>query len=253
MTIVDEPSSVADSSGSTPRQRGTRGGRGTRWLIVALVVVVAASIVMIVWLVAGDDETTTDSAATSPSAEKPVVEEQLTDSSGVEVSDQSASEDQSSALEAEAGEQPALTDEPEYIEVSFDGDECTVSGQAVHAGDEKLLTVFTTSDEYARASLYVFELLDGRSYQDLVAAQPSPGEYFMEPDFVELRGTDPAESFRRSNEMDLADNQFLTAYSLDEGEHAILVGLREFEDSLLGWQGWHGGIWLCSPLQVTQS
>jgi hypothetical protein len=130
----------------------------------------------------------------------------------------------------------------EIIEVSFDGNECTVAGATeVPPGDHAFLLTDVSGRD--GAALYARKLLDGHTFQDALdidkeaggPGTPRPGQSwqgYVIPDF------DPPE-------VDLADNQQLLAVSLEPGNHLLLVWVPDPPGSF--------GIWLCGPLDVVES
>lgn len=127
----------------------------------------------------------------------------------------------------------------EPIEVSFDGNECTVAGASeMPAGDRSF--VLTDMSDLDGVTVFARKLVDGHSFQDALdieAASGGPGAYWPRPSWAAdvMPNFDPPE-------MDLADNQQLLAVSLEPGEH--LVAIYAINPEL---------IWLCAPLDVVES
>ncbi len=69
------------------------------------------------------------------------------------------------------------------IEVTFDGNECTVSGPTeIPTGNYPF--VWNDLSEQQNTDFWVSRLLDGKTFQDLLDLQSEPGEYFPKPSWV---------------------------------------------------------------------
>ena len=126
----------------------------------------------------------------------------------------------------------------EIVEVSFDGSECTVAGSTeVPPGDHAfLLTDVSNRDD---VGLYARNLLDGHTFQDALDLEKEhggPGSARPRPSWFGnvIQTFDPPE-------IDLADNQQLLAFSLEPGNHLLLI-----------WAAPNSS-WLCGPLDVVES
>ena len=126
-------------------------------------------------------------------------------------------------------ETPTPTTEPIEItfEVTFDGNECTVSGPTeVPTGD---YSFFLNNVSDRRVVLGVTQLLEGHTFQDMVDLQSEPGDPF----FIE---------YWMSKPFYYTKDHITWTVSLDEaGEHGILIS-----------EYGHVGIWLCIPFQVIE-
>ncbi len=120
------------------------------------------------------------------------------------------------------------------IEVTFDGNECTVAGPtALPKGEYNFILRYPSE---GRVDLWMSFLQDGKTYQDLRALQSEPGEYFQEPSWVLW---DPR-ILRGWNES--ADGEVFTFMLNKVGEHVIYVGTYS-----------PGAIWFCAPMVVTEA
>ena len=127
---------------------------------------------------------------------------------------------------------PTPTATPTPIVVTFDGNECTVSGPTELPTGEHSFLVKDLSGQ--RLLLYVSRLVDGKTFQDMLDLQSEPGEYYSKPSWVIYPG--------RTSER-IAEGEDLFTFSLDkEGEHAIYL----FGD-------WPLSLWFCAPLKVMEA
>jgi ABC-type transport system substrate-binding protein len=132
--------------------------------------------------------------------------------------------------------EPAATPPPldAAIEVTFDGNECTVAGPAeLPRGEYNVILKYPSE---GRVDLWMSFLQDGRTYQDLLDMQSEPGEYFQEPNWVLW---DPR-ILRGWNES--VDGEIFTFMLNKVGEHVIYVGNYS-----------PGAIWFCAPLMITEA
>jgi hypothetical protein len=122
----------------------------------------------------------------------------------------------------------------EAIEVTFDGDECTVAGPTeLPSGEHNFILKYPSE---GRVDLWMSFLQDGKTYQDLLDMQSEPGEYFQEPSWVLW---DPR-ILRGWNES--VDGEVFTFMLNKVGEHVIYVGTYS-----------PGAIWFCAPMVVTEA
>jgi hypothetical protein len=120
------------------------------------------------------------------------------------------------------------------IEVTFDGNACTVAGPTeLPRGEYNFILKYPSGE---RVDLWISLLQDDKTYQDLLAMQSEPGEYFQEPSWVLW---DPR-ILRGWNES--VDGEVFT-FMLDKvGEHVIYAGTYS-----------PGAIWFCAPMVVTEA
>jgi len=119
------------------------------------------------------------------------------------------------------------------IEVTFDGNECTVSGPTELPTGDHSFVLKDLSEQYQ--ALYVSRLLNGKTYQGLLDLQSEPGEYYPQPSWVVHKGS---KGMRRN-----AKGEKVYTFSLDkEGKHAIYIG----SSSPLS-------LWFCAPLKVIEA
>ncbi len=123
---------------------------------------------------------------------------------------------------------------PEAIKVIFDGKGCTASGPTSVTTGEQYFIV--DSPKYFGMELYVSMLLDGHGYQDLLDPQTGPGDYYPKPSWVVYATRTPGAPSGRI----LAEDEQEYRYTLDQPEHLHVIYL-----------GTPGGLWFCSPLEVT--
>ena len=124
------------------------------------------------------------------------------------------------------------------VDVTYDGQGCTVSAPELPIGDYSF--VLTNESQRESTPLYVVQLVDGHTYQELVdmqAAIGGPPTFMPMPEWAVFA----LRSFG-APALDLADNQELYAFSLDEGEHAVYVRIEN-----------PSAIHLCDQLDVVPS
>jgi hypothetical protein len=131
--------------------------------------------------------------------------------------------------------------ESEIIEVTFDGNECTVAGPTELPPWDHHAFVLTDASDLG-AVLFARKLTGGHTYQDVLDAQEEaggPGSYWRRPSWV-------ASALGRPDlfEVDLADNQGLVAVTLEPGNHYFLALYTTTGPE---------GIWLCAPVDVVES
>lgn len=115
------------------------------------------------------------------------------------------------------------------IEVTFNGNECTVSGPSEIPIGERPIILNDLSDMNMR--LFVSRLIDGKTFQDLLDLQSEPGELYPAPSWVV-----DAQKYSASDSED-------SIYVLDEpGEYALYVYSLSPEI-----------LWLCAPRQVIEA
>jgi len=71
---------------------------------------------------------------------------------------------------------------PEGIEVTFDGNECTVSGQTESPIGEHSFILNDLSE--MNSELWVLRLRNGKTFQDLLDEQGEPGVWWAKPSWV---------------------------------------------------------------------
>jgi len=76
----------------------------------------------------------------------------------------------------------ACTGEPEKLEVTFDGKECTYSGPTEFVTGDHSFVYEDSSDQ--EQVVWASRILDGYTYQDELDLQSEPGEYFDIPSFI---------------------------------------------------------------------
>ncbi len=134
--------------------------------------------------------------------------------------------------------EPTGETESEIIEVTFDGNECTVAGPTEVPPGDQAFVLTDVSD--LGAVLFARMLVDGHTFQDALDTEQEaggPGVYWTRPSWFAGAPVD-----MDPPEIDLADNQQLLASRLYAGNH--LVGLYTTTGSEL--------IWLCGPLDVVE-
>ena len=128
---------------------------------------------------------------------------------------------------------PTSLPTPTPIVVTFDGNECTVSGPTELPTGEHSFLLKDLSGQ--RQVLYVGHLLDGKTFQDLLDRQSEPGEYVPKVSWVIHAGKIGTER--------IAEGELVYTFSLNkEGEHAIYLGAA---DPL--------SLWFCAPLKVMEA
>lgn len=116
------------------------------------------------------------------------------------------------------------------IEVTFDGNECTVSGPTeVPMGNYPF--IWNDLSEQQNTDFWVSRLLDGKTFQDALDLQSEPGEYYPKPSWIVHV---PAYySFKAEVWIVVLENV---------GEHAVYVG---------GYKP--NSLWFCAPIQVIEA
>ena len=123
----------------------------------------------------------------------------------------------------------------EVFEIVFDGVACEVNGPTeVVAGAYPFVITDVSGMEGVDTRTMVIG--DGHTYDDVLASQSEPGEYFVPP-WVELS---PIAFIAFDGE--LQENQTVKTLELEVATHAITVGT-----------GSPSGVWVCGELQVTGS
>lgn len=120
------------------------------------------------------------------------------------------------------------------FEIMFDGNDCIVTGPAEVPAGEYTFIFIDQSDR--NAELWVANISDGKTFQDLVDMQPGPGIDYPKPEFVHY---DP----RISRETEELEGRRVDTciYNLDVvGEHAIYCGSVQP----------NAGLWFGAPLIV---
>jgi hypothetical protein len=125
---------------------------------------------------------------------------------------------------------PGLIPEGIIIEFVSKTEGCTVSGPTeVPPGEYTFVLV----DKVEGRGFYVSYLLDGYTFQDVLDIQGRPGRHWPKPDWVEY-------AHAIDGGLDVARNELVRTYSLEEGDLMIYVGGTN-----------PLGNWFCSPLTVT--
>ena len=125
---------------------------------------------------------------------------------------------------------------PEEIEVTFDGNECTVSGPTeLPMGDHS----FVLNDlSEMNAELWVLRLLDGKTFQDLLDERGEPGMWWPQPGWVGY-------ARHAGGPLKNANGGEVWTYLVDiEGDYVIMVG--EYTPA-------SKRIWFCPPLKVIET
>lgn len=120
------------------------------------------------------------------------------------------------------------------FEVTFDGNECTVSGPTeLPTGDHSFVWKDLSEENI---DLWVARLLDDKTFQDLLDLQSEPGEYYPQPSWT----VHPTQLGRAWNESIGGE---VYTFSLNiEGEYVTLVG---------GYSPL--SLWFCAPLKVIEA
>jgi hypothetical protein len=131
------------------------------------------------------------------------------------------------------------TQEPQPIEVTFDGKRCIVTGPTkLPVGEHQLVfrdLVENNADSF-HADLYVQNYSDGKTLEDYLDYQGEPGKYFKDPPWairVTKRGIEWNESI---------EGKIYTFLLNETGEHVIVM----IENSPLG-------VWICAPFWVIEA
>ena len=123
----------------------------------------------------------------------------------------------------------------EVFEIMFDGVECEVNGPSeVAAGTYPF--VITDVSGVEGVDVRTMVIGEGHTYDDVLASQSEPGQYFTPP-WVELS---PIAFVAFDGE--LQENQTVKTLDLEIATHAITIGT-----------GSPSGVWVCGELQVTGS
>jgi len=117
---------------------------------------------------------------------------------------------------------------PPPIEITWDGNECIVSGPSEVPTGQYLFIWNNLSDEPA-VEFWVSQILDGKTYQDVLDLQDEPGDYVPKPSFI-------------SNAPGYFDN--------DDEVWRIMLGESGDYYIVLGHKHW---MWHCVPLQVFEA
>jgi len=155
--------------------------------------------------------------------------------------------DQSGAPEVAVPEPDEASGDSDIFTVTFDASGCTVSGRPEVPAGLHFFILKNSSD--VLPGMVLVKPLDGNTAQDLLDLQSSPGVFFDQPDWVAYANAEPAEAGRFSLDTELAEDERAYAFTLEEGENAIVVG-----NHLVGWRTlWAGEapLWVCSALLVT--
>jgi hypothetical protein len=124
---------------------------------------------------------------------------------------------------------PKPEDEPIFFgEVTFDGNECTVEGPGEVSTGKYYFTLDDQSDK--KIQLWINQILEDKTFEDLLAWQEAPGVYRAPPDWIEH----PSSTFSAK-----AGKRI---YDLDKvGNYATLVG------------GFNPmSLWFCEPFRVVE-
>jgi len=117
------------------------------------------------------------------------------------------------------------------IEITYDGNECTVSGPTELPTGWHSFVIYDLSE--LDVALYVSRLTDGKTFKDLLDEQGEPGRYWLKPSWV-IHASQPGVAWNKP------DGGLVHTYNLTkEGEHAIYIG---------GYTPM--SIWFCAPFQV---
>ncbi len=128
------------------------------------------------------------------------------------------------------------TQVPQPIEVTFTGEECTVTGPTeLPMGEHQFILRDLTEKN---ADLFVQYFIDGKTVQDYLDLQSEPGEWVEYTNntltiMAIMRGAEWNESI---------DGKVYTYLLNEEGEHVILVGGHSPRS-----------IWICAPLWVIEA
>jgi hypothetical protein len=135
------------------------------------------------------------------------------------------------------------------VEIVFDGTECSVGRDSVPAGDRAFLLTNTSDLEMLRGDIYIGNLPQGSTYQDLIdrqAAYGGPPNTIPTPVWEGELGIEyEAPSFAAPPDIEPAANQTLIMALLTPGTD--FVELYNNANPTNDWQQW-----LCTPaLNVT--
>ena len=120
----------------------------------------------------------------------------------------------------------------EKVEITFDGNNCTVTGPtSLSVGEHQF---FLNNLSGKNFGFWVSRLKGDHTFQDLLDEQGEPGQYYLSlTNWVTLSAT---------TEFEYGENgqSIYTIYLSSEGEYAIYL----FDSAA------HEETWLCAPLQV---
>ena len=158
-------------------------------------------------------------------------------------------DDGKSADESAGAETPSEeTVQTQVDETSIDGatftatqedDGCTLTGPSEVPAGETYLVVAKDLTDGSFNNLYVSLLADGHTYEEFVALQPSPGEYFPKPAFIVYATADHEAAFEFSSAAALADDEAGYAYVSEPGPHAVYTAARGNQ------------LWICGTFDAT--
>ena len=144
------------------------------------------------------------------------------------------------AADAETPASPDSTsDEMDIFTVTQAGDGCAVSGPTEVRADQVYYFILKDPSESAR-SLYVGRLTEGKTFQDLLEPQTSPGDPYPSPSWLIHAEPDGFAMVEFSETADLSDDERAYAFSVEPGPHAIFTHSGEL-----------GELWFCAPFQAT--
>lgn len=120
------------------------------------------------------------------------------------------------------------------IEVTFDGNKCTVSGATEVTRGVNSIVLIDLSGEID--DLQALHLLDGHTYQDLIDLQGGPGKNYTGQSWI-------VQSMRIGKKWNESiGGDVYTFYLQDEGEYSIVVAkLNPIK------------VWFCAPLKVIEA
>ncbi len=136
-----------------------------------------------------------------------------------------------------------LTQGGDVFEITFENDLCTVTGHAESAAGIRIFVLRNLDETGLRPNLNVVELIDGHTWEELVASVSGHGLAFNplpRPEWALDVDGKPSAAFRYQQDHDLADNERTYAFDLDPGPHAIVA--YQYDPI---------GVWLCAPFEVT--
>jgi hypothetical protein len=125
---------------------------------------------------------------------------------------------------------PTLMDDPILFgEVTFDGNECTVAGPLEVPRGYYYFILNDMSDK--NLQLWVNQILEGKTFEDLLDWQPEPGEYVPPPKWIEHPST---------------------TYSVDAGTMVHVLDQVGVYTTLVG--GYNpSSLWFCEPFRVVEA
>ena len=129
----------------------------------------------------------------------------------------------------------------EQLVITFDGNECVVSGPSELAVGEQPIILKNTTEK--NLTLGFNQFLDGHTYQDLVDHLNQLGgkadiSGSDRPDWVNFRAT----SFMGYEKGETTGEEIITLYIKNEGDHGI--ELYEIATET---------VWLCGPIEVVEA